>query len=80
MTEPSFNCCVVLSSSVLWNPWIKKCKAMADLGNDEYKHMLCVDGAAIEKPIALKPGNEWTARVEYVVVPSTLSTDDLSSY
>lgn len=53
---------------------------MADLGNDEYKHMLCVDGAAIEKPIALKPGNEWTARVEYVVVPSTLSTDDLSSY
>jgi len=53
---------------------------MVDLGNDEYKYMLCVDGAAIERPITLKPGNEWTARVELMVVPSTLSSDDLSSF
>lgn len=50
---------------------------MVDLGNDEYKHMLCVDGAAIERPIILKPGEEWTGRVELVVVPSTLYIDDL---
>ncbi|KAL3325868.1 hypothetical protein AABB24_036877 [Solanum stoloniferum] len=69
-----------LPDTVLWNPWIKKCKAMVDLGNDEYKYMLCVDGAAIERPISLRPGDEWTARVELVVVPSTLSSDDLSSF
>ncbi|CAN4124998.1 unnamed protein product [Withania somnifera] len=66
-----------LPDTVLWNPWQKKSKAMVDLGNEEYKHMLCVDGAAIEKPIILKPGKEWTGCVELVVVPSTLYSDNL---
>lgn len=65
-----------LPDTVLWNPWIKKCKAMADLANEEYKYMLCVDGAAIEKPIILNPGKEWTGRVELVVIPSTLYIDN----
>ncbi|PHT36016.1 hypothetical protein CQW23_23716, partial [Capsicum baccatum] len=65
-----------LPDTVVWNPWQKKSKAMGDLGNEEYKHMLCVDGAAIEKPIILKPGKEWAGRVELVVVPSTLYSDD----
>ncbi|MCD9558767.1 hypothetical protein HAX54_016352 [Datura stramonium] len=65
-----------LPDTVLWNPWAKKCKAMVDLGDEEYKHMLCVDGAAIERPIILKPGKEWTGRVELVMVPSTLYSDD----
>ncbi|XP_055817170.1 putative glucose-6-phosphate 1-epimerase isoform X1 [Solanum dulcamara] len=60
-----------LPDTVVWNPWEKKAKAMADFGDDEYKQMLCVDGAAIEKPITLKPGEEWTGRVELVAVPSS---------
>ncbi|KAJ0047665.1 hypothetical protein Pint_15040 [Pistacia integerrima] len=36
----------------------KKSKSMVDFGDEEYKQMLCVDGAAIEKPITLKPGEE----------------------
>ncbi|KVH89047.1 Aldose 1-/Glucose-6-phosphate 1-epimerase [Cynara cardunculus var. scolymus] len=51
--------------------------AMADLGDDEYKQMLCVDGAAIEKPITLKPGEEWTGRLEIAVVPSSFCSEDL---
>ncbi|KAK4364158.1 hypothetical protein RND71_015516 [Anisodus tanguticus] len=66
-----------LPDIVLWNPWQKKSKAMVDLGDEEYKKMLCVDGAAIEKPITLKPGKEWTGRVELVMVPSTHWNDDL---
>lgn len=42
-----------------------------DLGDEEYKQMVCVDGAAIEKPITLKPGEEWTGRLDLSVVPST---------
>ncbi|KAM7525839.1 hypothetical protein LguiA_015741 [Lonicera macranthoides] len=56
-----------LPDVVVWNPWEKKAKAMADLGDEEYKHMLCVDGAAIEKPLTLKPGEEWTGRLELSV-------------
>jgi len=29
-----------------------------DLGDEEYKQMVCVNGAAIEKPITLEPGEE----------------------
>ncbi|KAK6137314.1 hypothetical protein DH2020_028942 [Rehmannia glutinosa] len=53
-----------LPDVVVWNPWEKKSKTIIDFGNDEYKHMLCVDAAAIENPITLKPGEEWTGRVE----------------
>lgn len=64
-------------NEVVWNPWDKKSKTMSDLGDDEYKQMLCVDGAAIEKPITLKPGEEWTGRLEIAVVPSSFCSEDL---
>ncbi|GAV63538.1 Aldose_epim domain-containing protein [Cephalotus follicularis] len=60
-----------LPDVVVWNPWEKKSKSMLDFGDEEYKRMLCVDGAAIEKPITLKPGEEWTGRLELSVVPSS---------
>ncbi|XVE64739.1 hypothetical protein DITRI_Ditri07aG0125400 [Diplodiscus trichospermus] len=55
----------------VWNPWEKKSKTMVDFGDEEYKQMLCVNGAAVEKPITLKPGEEWTGRLELSVVPSS---------
>ncbi|KAH1107285.1 hypothetical protein J1N35_011053 [Gossypium stocksii] len=55
----------------VWNPWEKKSKTMVDFGDEEYKGMLCVNGAAVEKPITLKPGEEWTGRLELSVVPSS---------
>ncbi|XP_054824989.1 putative glucose-6-phosphate 1-epimerase [Prosopis cineraria] len=60
-----------LPDIVVWNPWEKKSKTMVDLGDEEYKQMVCVDGAAVEKPITLKPGEEWTGRLDLSVVPST---------
>ncbi|KNA13681.1 hypothetical protein SOVF_114440 [Spinacia oleracea] len=59
-----------LPDVAVWNPWDKKAKALADLGDDEYKNMLCVDGAAIEKPINLKPGEEWNGQLEFSVLSS----------
>eukprot|EP00245_Coleochaete_scutata_P002453 TRINITY_DN1321_c0_g1_i1.p1 TRINITY_DN1321_c0_g1~~TRINITY_DN1321_c0_g1_i1.p1 ORF type:complete len:287 (-),score=65.54 TRINITY_DN1321_c0_g1_i1:556-1416(-) len=51
-----------LPDAVVWNPWMAKAKAMADFGDDEYKRMVCVEAAAIEKPITLKPGDRpWRA-------------------
>ena len=51
---------VLFLITVVWNPWDKKSKSMVDFGDEEYKQMLCVDGAAIEKPITLKLEEEWT--------------------
>ncbi|OAY59656.1 putative glucose-6-phosphate 1-epimerase [Manihot esculenta] len=60
-----------LPDVVVWNPWEKKSKSMVDFGDEEYKQMLCIDGAEIEKPITLKPGEEWTGRLELSTVSSS---------
>lgn len=59
-----------LPDVVVWNPWDKKSRVITDFGDEDYKRMLCVDAAAIEKPITLKPGEEWTGRVELSVMDS----------
>lgn len=59
-----------LPDAVVWNPWEKKAKAISDMGDEEYRQTICVDGAAIEKPITLKPGEEWTGRLELSSLPS----------
>ncbi|KAM7472267.1 hypothetical protein LguiA_010450 [Lonicera macranthoides] len=66
-----------LPDVVVWNPWEKKSKSMTDFGDEEYKQMLCVDAAALEKAITLKPGEEWTGRLELAVVPSSFCSEDL---
>ncbi|XP_064938939.1 putative glucose-6-phosphate 1-epimerase [Musa acuminata AAA Group] len=66
-----------LPDAVVWNPWEKKAKSMADFGDDEYKHVLCVEAAAIEKPITLKPGEEWKGRLELSTVPSSYRSGQL---
>lgn len=44
-------------STVVWNPWIDKAKAMADFGDDEYHQMVCVEAAnALEDSRLLLPG------------------------
>ncbi|KAK3152279.1 hypothetical protein QOZ80_2BG0156770 [Eleusine coracana subsp. coracana] len=66
-----------LPDVVVWNPWDKKAKAMPDFGDEDYKNMLCVGAAAIEKPITLKPGEEWQGRQEISAVPSSYSSGQL---
>ncbi|CAN6573064.1 unnamed protein product [Malus baccata var. baccata] len=50
----------------VWNPWDKKAKAITDFGDDEYKNMLCVQAACVEKPV-----EEWKGRQELSAVPSS---------
>uniref|UniRef100_A0A7N2R1S4 Uncharacterized protein n=1 Tax=Quercus lobata TaxID=97700 RepID=A0A7N2R1S4_QUELO len=47
-------------------------------GDELYKQMLCVDGAAIEKPITLKPEEEWTGRLQLLVLPSSFCSEYLN--
>ncbi|PWA35352.1 galactose mutarotase-like superfamily protein [Artemisia annua] len=59
-----------LPDAVVWNPWEKKARTIQDMGDEEYRQTICVDGAAVEKPIKLKPGEEWTGRLELSALPS----------
>lgn len=67
----------IFLSAVVWNPWDKKAKAIPDFGDDDYKHMLCVEAACVEKPIVLKPGEEWRGRQELSAVPSSYCSGQL---
>ncbi|XP_023005855.1 putative glucose-6-phosphate 1-epimerase [Cucurbita maxima] len=66
-----------LLDAVVWNPWDKKAKAIEDLGNQDYKKMVCVGAAAIENYITLKPGEEWKGRMELNFVPSSYCSGQL---
>lgn len=44
-------------TTVVWNPWVAKAKAMADFGDDEWPGMVCVETAnALDDAVTLAPG------------------------
>lgn len=48
-------------STVVWNPWIDKAKALADFGDDEWKEMVCIEPGNIgEDALLLAPGQSHT--------------------
>ncbi|KAJ0494296.1 putative glucose-6-phosphate 1-epimerase [Helianthus annuus] len=63
--------------AVLWNPWDKKAKAILVLGNEDYKTMLCLDAAAVENLISLKPCEDWKGRQELSIVSSSYFSGQL---
>ncbi|XP_071694243.1 putative glucose-6-phosphate 1-epimerase [Rutidosis leptorrhynchoides] len=66
-----------LPDAVVWNPWEKKAKEMADFGDEEYNHMLCVGSASVENAIKLRIGYEWKARQQLSVVNSNYCSGEL---
>ncbi len=44
---------------VVWNPGAIGAKALNDMADDEYRHMLCVEAAQVDKPVLLAPGEQW---------------------
>ena len=46
--------------SVVWNPWLYKARALADLGDEDYNHFLCLEVAqARSGAVTLEAGEEW---------------------
>jgi D-hexose-6-phosphate mutarotase len=52
------------SSTVVWNPWVTKAKAMTDFGDDEFKRMVCVEsGNVMAGKLTLAPGQSSALKV-----------------
>jgi len=50
----------VYGQTVVWNPGAALCATLADMPDDGYRHMLCVEAAAIDDPVRLAPGDTWS--------------------
>jgi glucose-6-phosphate 1-epimerase len=58
-------------STVVWNPWIEKAARLADFGDEEWQHMVCVEPAnAAKNAVMVAPGAThamgMTVRIEIV--------------
>jgi D-hexose-6-phosphate mutarotase len=52
------------ASTVVWNPWIAKAKAMADFGDEEFRQMVCVEAGNVgESQVTLAPGQSSVLKV-----------------
>ncbi|KAK2449958.1 putative glucose-6-phosphate 1-epimerase [Trifolium repens] len=60
-----------LPDVAVWNPWETAGWSLW-WKKEEYKQVLCVDGADVENPVDLKRGEEWTGKIQLKVVPSML--------
>ncbi|KAF1021824.1 MAG: putative glucose-6-phosphate 1-epimerase [Paracidovorax wautersii] len=45
--------------TVVWNPGPDLSRKLADLPDDGWRHMLCVEAASIDAPVPLAPGQTW---------------------
>lgn len=68
IVDPVLNRTIVVekensASTVVWNPWIAKAKAMADFGDDEWPGMLCIETANVgDHSVKLEPGQTHKMR------------------
>ena len=48
-----------LTEAVVWNPGQAGSAQLADMPDDGWRHMLCVEAARIDQPVTLAPGETW---------------------
>jgi glucose-6-phosphate 1-epimerase len=58
------------ATTVVWNPWQQGAAALADLGDEEWRQMACVEASNIlSAAVSLDPGHEHTMRAALSVLP-----------
>ncbi|MFT4113980.1 D-hexose-6-phosphate mutarotase [Silvibacterium sp.] len=59
------------SSTVVWNPWAQGAAKLADLGDEEWREMTCVEGGNLRVgAVKLGPGEQHTFEVTMRVLPA----------
>jgi glucose-6-phosphate 1-epimerase len=52
----------------VWNPWVERSAAIADLPDDAFRRMLCIEAAAARQPVQLAAGKSWWGRQTLVAL------------
>ena len=56
------------STAVVWNPWVEIAASMADLDDDDYRRMLCVETAnAGPETVEIAAGEAYRLVAEYTI-------------
>ena len=56
-------------TTIVWNPWIRKAKAMPDFGDEEYHGMLCVEAAnALSDKVTIPAGGRHTLTQSFEII------------
>lgn len=45
--------------AVVWNPYVEKTAALADMPDDDWKKFVCIEPGAIVEPVQLEGGTTW---------------------
>jgi glucose-6-phosphate 1-epimerase len=58
------------STCIVWNPWVETARSMADLDDEDYRIMLCVETAnAASESVEVPAGGEVRLGAEYSIEP-----------
>jgi glucose-6-phosphate 1-epimerase len=50
-------------TTVVWNPWVQKARALSDLGDDEWPQMICLETSNVSDfGVVLAPGQQHTMK------------------
>jgi glucose-6-phosphate 1-epimerase len=56
-------------TTVVWNPWIEKAKALSDFGDAEWMTMVCIEASNVSTfAVALTPGQQHKMKTTVRVV------------
>jgi glucose-6-phosphate 1-epimerase len=55
---------------VVWNPGAARAAGLSDMEPGGEQHMLCIEAAAVQKPVALDAGRRWSAWQRLTDIPS----------
>ena len=75
LTDPALGRTITIEktgsqSTVVWNPWVDKARAMPDFGDDEWPRMVCIETAnAFDNAVTIDPGAAHTMAATLRVDP-----------
>jgi glucose-6-phosphate 1-epimerase len=59
-------------ATVVWNPWVDKARALADLGDEEWQRFVCVETCNVApRAVDLAPGHQHAMRAVISVAPAS---------